>query len=32
MIGAIILGLAAGATARLLIKNDAAERMGGMLS
>jgi uncharacterized membrane protein YeaQ/YmgE (transglycosylase-associated protein family) len=32
MIGAIILGLVAGAVARLLIKNDAMERMGGLLS
>ena len=32
MIGAIILGLVAGAIARLLIKNDAMERMGGLLS
>jgi uncharacterized membrane protein YeaQ/YmgE (transglycosylase-associated protein family) len=32
MIGAIILGLVAGAIARLLIKNDALERMGGLLS
>ena len=32
MIGAIILGLLAGGTARLLIKNDAMERMGGLLS
>ena len=32
MIGAIILGLVAGAIARLLIKNDAMERMGGVLS
>jgi len=32
MIGAIILGLVAGAIARLFIKNDAMERMGGVLS
>ena len=32
MIGALILGLVAGAIARLLIKNDAMERMGGVLS
>jgi uncharacterized membrane protein YeaQ/YmgE (transglycosylase-associated protein family) len=32
MIGAIILGLVAGAIARLLIRNDAMERMGGVLS
>ena len=32
MIGAIILGLVAGAIARLLIRNDALERMGGVLS
>ena len=32
MIGAIILGLVAGAIARLLIKNDALERIGGLLS
>jgi len=32
MFGAIILGLVAGAIARLLIKNDAMERMGGVLS
>lgn len=32
MIGAIILGLVAGAIARLLIKNDALERVGGALS
>jgi uncharacterized membrane protein YeaQ/YmgE (transglycosylase-associated protein family) len=32
MLGAIILGLVAGAIARLLIRNDALERMGGALS
>jgi uncharacterized membrane protein YeaQ/YmgE (transglycosylase-associated protein family) len=32
MLGAIILGLVAGAIARMLIKNDAMERMGGVLS
>lgn len=32
MIGAIILGLVAGAIARMLIRNDAMERMGGVLS
>jgi uncharacterized membrane protein YeaQ/YmgE (transglycosylase-associated protein family) len=32
MLGAIILGLVAGAFARMLIKNDAMERMGGVLS
>ncbi len=32
MIGAIILGLVAGAIARFLIKGDALERMGGVLS
>lgn len=32
MFGAIILGLLAGAIARLLIRNDAFERMGGPLS
>jgi uncharacterized membrane protein YeaQ/YmgE (transglycosylase-associated protein family) len=32
MLGAIILGLVAGAIARLLIPNDAMERMGGVLS
>lgn len=32
MIGAIILGLVAGVIARLLIRNDAMEHMGGLLS
>jgi len=32
MIGAIILGLVAGAIARFLIPNDALERMGGLVS
>ena len=32
MIGAIILGLIAGAIARFLIPNDALERMGGLVS
>ena len=32
MIGAIILGLIAGAIARLLIRGDALERMGGFVS
>jgi len=32
MIGAIILGLVAGAIARFLIPNDALERMGGLMS
>ena len=32
MIGAIILGLVAGAIARFLIPNDAMERMGGLTS
>ncbi|NLE21839.1 MAG: GlsB/YeaQ/YmgE family stress response membrane protein [Actinobacteria bacterium] len=32
MIGAIILGLVAGAIARFLIKGDALERVGGVLS
>jgi len=32
MIGAIILGLVAGAIARFLIPGDALERMGGLVS
>ncbi len=32
MIGAIILGLIAGAIARFLIPHDAMERMGGLVS
>ena len=32
MIGAVILGLVAGATARFLIPSDALERMGGLVS
>lgn len=32
MIGAIILGLVAGAIARLIIRNDAMEQIGGIAS
>jgi uncharacterized membrane protein YeaQ/YmgE (transglycosylase-associated protein family) len=32
MLGAIILGLLAGAIARLLVPNDVFERMGGIVS
>lgn len=32
MIGAIIVGLVAGAIARFLIPNDALERLGGLVS